>query len=470
MVAILHTNDLHNCVGMIPRLSALVARERQCSPDALLLDAGDAALGGQDADLGVGLLKSLRYDALVTGNAENDVPEHRVNFSRVGAPVVVANIASGALGFPTVPYLIRDVGGTRLAILGLTALSPYPPGHRLHRPNAQEVPVHDAVEAACRWVPDLVDQADLVVVLSHLGLRDEVHLALQISGIDLIIGGHSHHRLPSLLRVGSTHIAQAGSGGAYLGVLSIETSGDGPQFSGRLEPVWQNIVEDEEAAGATLAYLTKRRPDALEIVGSTLEGCWADPWVENSWANFVTDRLCEYSGADIAFYGAMSVIPALDPGEVTLWDLGRCMPGAEWDEAMGIGGIVRMQLSGEAILEICEHSVSHLARDLHPQVPPQFCLPVGLLHASGLRVVFDLLRPQGERVAHLSVGGDAVDTRRIYSVATSGFLAKGYSGYRWFREGAGREVLDSVRSFAQASLREGTPLPELDGRLQFQMG
>jgi hypothetical protein len=97
-------------------------------------------------------------------------------------------------------------------------------------------------------------------------------------------------------------------------------------------------------------------------------------------------------------------------------------------------------------------------------------LPVGHLHASGLRVVFDLLRPRGERVAHLSVGGDAVDTRRIYSVATSGFLAKGYSGYRWFREGAGREVLDSVRSFAQASLREGTPLPELDGRLQFQMG
>jgi len=416
MITILHTNDLHSCLGMMPRLATLVARERERDPGALLLDAGDAALGGRDADLGVQLLASLRYDAMVTGNSENDVLEHRVNLSRVGAPVVVANTAPGALGFPTVPYLIREVGGVRIAILGLTAPSPYPRGHRLHRPDAhQEVPIQDAVEEASQSVPGLQDQADLVVALSHMGLRNEVRLALGVPGIDLIIGGHSHHRLPSLLRIGNTHLAQAGAGGAYLGVISVAAEGGALQLSGRLEPVWQDLAENEQIVQSILAYLRDRHPEALQVVGSSNSGCWADPWVENPWANFVTDEVRQQVSADICFFKAMSLIPALSRGPMTRWDLGRCMPGSEANEAMGMSEMVRMQLTGEAIRAVCEHSASDLPWDLHEQVPSRFCLPGnGLLQGSGLRVAFDLTRPRGERVTYLAVGGDTVDRHRMY--------------------------------------------------------
>jgi 2',3'-cyclic-nucleotide 2'-phosphodiesterase (5'-nucleotidase family) len=124
-------------------------------------------------------------------------------------------------------YLIREIRGIRLAILGLTTPSPYPAGHALHRPQAEEVPVEDAVEAARQWVPQLCQHAELVVVLSHLGLRHDIRLALEVPGIHLIIGGHSHHRLPSALRIGTTHIAQAGGGGIYLGVIDVEARGGG---------------------------------------------------------------------------------------------------------------------------------------------------------------------------------------------------------------------------------------------------
>jgi 2',3'-cyclic-nucleotide 2'-phosphodiesterase (5'-nucleotidase family) len=469
MVTILHTNDLHNCLGMVPRLAALMARERERDPAALLLNAGDAALGGRDADLGVQLLASLGYDAMVTGNSENDVLEHRVNLSRVGAPVVVANIAPGALGFLAVPYLIREVGGVRLAILGLTTPPPYPRGHRLHRPNAQEIPVHDAVEAARHRVTELRDRADLVVALSHMGLRDDLQLALQIPDIDLIIGGHGHHRLPSLLRIGSTYIAQAGAGGAYLGVLSAEAKRDTFQLSGRLEPVWQDLADDEQMVQFILVHLRDRRPEALHVVGSSSNGCWADPWLENPWANFVTDSVRQQVSADICFFKAMSLIRALSHGAVTRWDLGRCMPGSQANEALGMSEIVRMQLTGEAIHGICEHSVADLPWDLHEQVSSRHCLPGnGLLQGSGLRVAFDLARPEGERVTCLSVNGNAVDRHRTYAVVTTGFLAKGYSGYHWFRDGAGREVMGSERSIVAGSLGEGRALPDVDGRLRFK--
>jgi hypothetical protein len=208
----------------------------------------------------------------------------------------------------------------------------------------------------------------------------------------------------------------------------------------------------------------------LEVVGRASDGCWADPLRENPWANFATDSLREHADADVFFYSAVSLIPALNPGLVTRWDLGRCMPGAEWNEAMGIGEIVRMQLPGEVIQAICEHSVTCLPWDLHGRIPPRLCLPVGLLQASGLRVVFDLAQPLGERVASLYVGGVALDSQRLYTVATSGFLAKGYSGFHWFREGAERELLDSERSIVVASLSEGKALPEVDGRLEFKVG
>jgi hypothetical protein len=62
-----------------------------------------------------------------------------------------------------------------------------------------------------------------------------------------------------------------------------------------------------------------------------------------------------------------------------------------------------------------------------------------------------------------------LDDSRIYDVVTSGFLAKGYSGYKWFLEGAGRETLECERSIAEASLRKAVALRELDGRLEFDV-
>jgi len=103
VIRILHTNDLHNCLGMIPRLAALITRERERDPDALLVDAGDAVLGGRASDLGVQLLSSLKYDAMTPGNGENDLAESRRNLSRTGAPIVAANIAPNVLDSPTPP-------------------------------------------------------------------------------------------------------------------------------------------------------------------------------------------------------------------------------------------------------------------------------------------------------------------------------------------------------------------------------
>jgi 5'-nucleotidase/UDP-sugar diphosphatase len=452
MLTILHTNDLHNVLGLLPRLTALVARERARAAHTVLLDAGDLGLVGPTADLGVAQLAAFGYDALTPGNAEVDVAEHRHHLGRIGAPVV--------------PALVRTVGGVRLAILGLTTPPVYPAGHPLHRRNADEIPVEDAVATALLWVPRLRAEADFLVVVSHLGLGRDVELATTVPGIDLFIGGHSHHRLPTLIQVGQTAIAQAGVGGTYLGVVTATEADGGWRCEGRLEPVWQEIVPDEATDHAVRTYLRRRLPEALDHIGEST-GCWADPWTENPWGNFVTDRLRAAAGADVCVYKAGGLFPALDPGAVTRWDLWRAVPALPPNEAMDLDDIVAMTVTGANLRAICEHSVSDLPCDVDAQIPSAARWPGNpFLQVSGPRMTIDLRRPHGERVTALTVAGADVDPERPYTVATSGFLARGYSGFRWLGEGTARRLVRAEEEILRASLRDPGPLPDRDGRLQ----
>jgi 2',3'-cyclic-nucleotide 2'-phosphodiesterase (5'-nucleotidase family) len=342
----------------------------------------------------------------------------------------------------------------------------------------EEVPVLDAWEVARRWVPTLRAQANLVVVLSHLGLRRDVQLAQEVPGIDLILGGHSHHRLPSLLHIGDTAIAQAGVNGEYLGVVTASVGEGRPVFTGRLEPVWQDIAEDEDAAEAVAQFLSKEWQEGAEVVATT-GGCWADPWLGNPWCDFVTDTLRRAAGADICFYNANALLPALSPGPVRRWDLQRCLPGKQADETINLGGLKRLVLTGEDIRGVCEHSVSDLPRDVGPQVPAGFCLPGNpFLHVSGIRVVYDLTRPKGERVRHLAIDdqdsreGQAVEPSRLYRIVTSDFLSRGYSGYHWFRDATerheeGPEIPLLLEGLQQTGLPPAVPA-EREERLEFR--
>lgn len=458
---------------MIPRLSALIARERSRDHNALLLDAGDLALSSPTADVGINLLRTLRYDALTPGNAENDFPEKRAAMSRIGAPIVVSNILADPLRIPMQPYLLCTIRGIRIAIIGLTTpplsqnTSVYPANHPFHQTEDDAVTIAPPIETAQQWIPQLRKEADMVIVLSHLGLWSDVELASAVPGIDLIIGGHSHHRLVHPIRIGKTTIVQAGVGGAYLGVVRAHPAAHGFDFHGEIEPVWQPIDTDETAEKIIHAYVRQYMPSMLESIG-TIEECWADPWLENPWANFVTDTLRTFADSDIYFHKASMLPPAFNAGTITLWDLSQCVSFI-LPTAGEMSDIVRMKLRGSVIRAICEHGVVGLPRDIDSRIPEQCVLPCNtLLHASGLQVTYDLSRSEHDRVVAVTVAGEPLDEQREYHVATLGFLAKGLSGFHWFRGGTERVVVGPMRDAIIAALRVQAKLPAVDGRLIFR--
>lgn len=239
LLTLLHTNDLHGRIvtgtdladrsrGGLARAARLIKNIRQQMPYVLLLDSGDLIHGTPEVFLSEGrsiikVMNHLGYDAGCPGNHEFDwgAETARRVLSEARFPWVSANLREAATGKPWGPcqeYILKQVGPLKVAIWGLTTLQTL----SFEWPSfLQGVRFENPVETARRLVPQLRQEADLVILLSHLGLQEDLSLVSQVPGIDVLLGGHSHSLLPQPLVLGQTVILHSGAYGEYLGRLDL---------------------------------------------------------------------------------------------------------------------------------------------------------------------------------------------------------------------------------------------------------
>lgn len=230
---IYHTNDLH---GKLDAARAENIKQKAAEYPGILLDAGDAVSAG---NLGVRLggerilrlMTELGYTAMAMGNREfHPLPGlMKRKLSAAGFPVLCANLRERRGEGGCRSSLIAEHHGYRLGLIGVCRdMLAGTPGARLS--PFKFIPPADAV---MREMVHLEGQVDFFVLLSHLGLREDVAIAQQIAGLDLIIGGHSHDAPAEGLISGETLIVQAGCRAAYLGVVRF----DGRRWRSRLEKI-----------------------------------------------------------------------------------------------------------------------------------------------------------------------------------------------------------------------------------------
>ena len=206
-------------------------RERATGTPLLLFDTGDAFLKNPEdaanaplAELMTGAmvegLGKIGYDALNLGRADLVLaPELlRSLVARAAFPLLSANIVDAA-GKPAFkPWIVREAGGLRVGIFGLSGNqpqgSPDLPGRTLV--------VQDATAAARAAVAALRPAADLVIALTQLGLEGDVALAREVPGIDLILGGSLRQSTPAPRIEGTTLILHSGAKGMQLGRLGLQ--------------------------------------------------------------------------------------------------------------------------------------------------------------------------------------------------------------------------------------------------------
>lgn len=243
----------------------MIKSERQAHDYVLLLDAGDSILGGWEEDYGakarmmVEAMNRLGYDALTVGEGELRLGANGLLevMTQANFPFLSANLTQGKGGPLLVrPYTLLKLGGHRIAIIGVTS----PKDTDIHQLGKDEVGVLDPIESVRQQVAALKNRAEVIIVLSHLGVKMDKELAHQVEGIDLIVGGRSGRNLEKPLQddVTGTVIVQAGIRGEWLGITDLELDGQGHivSYKGRNRELSEDIAEDPEMS----AWLQSMQP------------------------------------------------------------------------------------------------------------------------------------------------------------------------------------------------------------------
>lgn len=410
-LVILHTNDLHG--QSLAKVGTLVAQLRGVYPDLLLVDAGDLFSGTPVSNLFQGeaeqtAVLTLGYDALAIGNHDFDFGLGTLqNSLQAGLPWLSANVLTRDGQTFAPPFLVRDVGGVRVLIVGLTL--PSTPQMSFPR-NVQGLTFLDPEAVLKEILQEQTGAFDICIVLSHLGYGDDLLLAQRVPGITAIIGGHSHTVLGRPMRIGGTLITQTGSSAEYLGKIVICTDGE---YQARAELL--EITEDIPPHPSLLA-IDDYYEAILAVEMDRVLGYASRGYTKNGIGMLLTQALRDLSGADAALYNAGGVRAGLSQGAVTKGDVFTVEP-----------------FGNEAVVVTLDG--------------PQFA---------------ELLEVKAKRSGDFYDGPKLIDLDRSYTVVTSDFLASAGSSYPVLAAGEILFLNTTVREVLEAYLEDSLePLTQI---------
>lgn len=434
-LTILHTNDIHGRLSRMPRLATLIQWEKESLPQGtpvLLLDAGDSSERTTwESDVTKGranfaMLEAMGYQATTLGNGEA-LQWGRAALARLVAgthmPVLAANLLDLRTGEPAVPGLKShtwfDFDGFKVAVIGVTA--PMAGGYeRFGLTVADPEPILRRLIEQVR-----AEGAKLVVLLSHLGyVPDEqrtdpnfvgdYQLAPRLTGLDVIIGGHTHWLLEEPVKLGDAIVAQAGEFGYYLGRLDLtldDASGRVLEFQGHLIPVTAETPGDPTVA-AVLDLVREEAGRLLDrVVGQAAVPLPTATDAESPLANLVADALRQICQADLAILFSGFIASGLPAGPITRRALYEALPGTSHVTAAGITGAQIQRLLERMLTPEHVHQPAEVLRHQRP---------LGLPAVShGVQVVYNLDAPPGARLVDVRLEGAPLDPARTYRLAST---------------------------------------------------
>jgi sulfur-oxidizing protein SoxB len=420
-------------VGGFAHLKTLVDRMRAEAGEgnSLLLDGGDTwqgsatALWTQGADM-VGACNLLGVD-IMTGHWEftygesgvrQNIADFQGEFLAQNVRVTEEALFDGAAAFDEDsghafrPYSVREIGGKRIAVIGQAF--PYTPiaNPRRFIPDWSFGIRDDEMQE----LVDIVrkrEKPDAVIVLSHNGMDVDVKMASRVSGVDAILGGHTHDGVPQPLLVenpgGKTLVTNAGSNGKFLAVLDLDVgAGKVVDFRYRLLPIFSSLLPPD---AAMLSYIDDLRRPFLqrlqEALATTESLLYRRGNFNGTFDQLICDALLEVGDAQISLSPGFRWGTSLLPGDTITME--RLMD----QTAITYPQTYVREMPGSEIKMILESVADNLFhRD------PYYQQGGDMVRVGGLRFSCDPTASMGMRIADLQLDdGQIVDAGKRYKVA-----------------------------------------------------
>ena len=415
-------------VGGLDRVATVINSIRADRPEALLLDGGDTWHGsytcyhteGQDM---VNVMNALNPDAM-TFHWEFTLGSERVQ-------EIVENLPFAALGqnifdaewdeptdlFP--PYKMFERGGTKIAVIGQAF--PYMP---IANPGWMfpEYSFGIRDERMQEMVDEVRDMgAEVVVVLSHNGFDVDKKMASRVSGIDVILSGHTHDALPEPVLVNETIIVASGSNGKFVSRVDLDVR-DGRMmgFKHKLIPIFSDVITPDAQVAALIDE--QRAPyinELTEVIGQSESLLYRRGNFNGSWDDLICQALIEEREADISMSPGVRWGPSILPGQdITREDI--------WNvTSMTYGAAYRTEMTGEFIHVILEDVADNLFN-----VDPYYQQGGDMVRIGGMGYRIDINQPQGSRISELTLlkTGERIDPAKNYVVAGWASVNEGTEG------------------------------------------
>ncbi|PZX15236.1 5'-nucleotidase [Palleronia aestuarii] len=491
-ITILHTNDFHarfepitssdgscapedneagECFGGSARLVTAIRDAIERHENTLLVDAGDQFQGSlfytyYKGALAAEMMNAMGYDAMAVGNHEfDDGPDVLETFTEaLEAPLLMANAdltGEEALREGIEKSVILEKNGERIGIIGLTPQN----NEELASPGPNIV-FTDPSEAVQAEVDRLTGEGvNKIVLLSHSGYQADERIAQATSGVDIIVGGHSHTLLgdmegaegPYPTMVNETAIVQAYGYGKYLGELDVTFDDDGKLTEAQGAPILLDASVEEDAATVERISMAAEPLDEIrnEVIGEAAEAVDGDRTVCRARectmgvliADAMLDRVAD-QGIEIALQNGGGIRASIDAGEVTMGEVLTVLPFQNT--------LSTFEVSGQTLLDALENGASQMEEE-----GGRFA------QVAGMSYTVDPSAKPGSRISDVMVGGQPIETATTYGVVSNNYVRNGGDGYEMFVDAQnaydfGPDLADVTAEYLSAN----TPYtPMTDGRI-----
>ncbi len=467
---ILHINDFHSrfesitgtdstcnaegetkgeCFGGIARLKTAIDAERAeakaAGENSVLFSGGDEFQGSlfytqYKSQIVADFMNDMGFDVVATGNHEfDDGPAEFAKFiASAKFPIIGGNFDTtkdpDLKGLPK-GVIVLNIGGEKVGVIGATTED---------TPDIASPGPNVAFESVTEYVKGAVGALEgaginKIIVVGHIGYNVDQDLAKAVSGIDVIVGGHTHTFLgtgkgeagpyPTLVKNPDgvdVPIVQAGQYGKVLGDITVTWDDAGKVTSAVGAPILLDAsVKPDQGFLDRVAELGKPL-EALkaEVIGTATEAIQGDRNVcrvmECSMGNLVADAQLDRvadQGVTISIANSGGLRASIDAGEITMGEVLTVLPFSNT--------LATFQLTGADLVASLENGVSQIEEvaGRFPQV-------------AGLKYTFDKSKPAGSRISDVLVkDGDnwvAIDPAKTYGVVTNNYVRGGGDGYELF--------------------------------------
>lgn len=442
LVTILQTTDVHcqlhphdemfwendkmafRTTGGYAHLATMFKKIKNENPDTFIIDTGDMFQGSQLSVETTGqalqpILNAMGYNLYLPGNWEVVYYKKAMQklLGGLDAPKICANMyhdlgdgKKGELIFP--PYYTWSAGGIKIGFVGYT--DPMVPIRQ--SPAYSKGIIYTKPEENLEHYVNVLreqEQCDFVILLSHLGLSQQIALAnaKECKGVDYIFGGDTHERVRKPIECKYAKVVEPGAFGSFVGRLDLVVE-DGKIIKEQYTLLEADAIKNIPDSEVEAIVKKNEQPFAKEInniVGYSTLPLYRYFVVENTIDTLIIDALKWKIGTDVVLSNGFRFCPPRKTKDAT-----GNIPITEGYlyDMLPVNSRVRTgKVTGKQIMEWLEKELNNVfAKDASKR------LGGWVVKFKGMKVEFNAFDEKAKRVESISINGKPVDPKKLYSV------------------------------------------------------